>query len=144
MATLPANVKIKIVNGYNPSSIGLQEESKNYANPSVDKTVKSIILSNKEQVNIEITKGKMPLIGCGGLKTESDLNKAVDTGFSEFIGIGLASMMNRDFGILLKENKGDKLEVELDPEHPEKYSFPKNLWNMCLQGIDWLPHMKKK
>ena len=92
----------------------------------------------------EITKGKMPLIGCGGLKTESDLNKAVDTGFSEFIGIGLASMMNRDFGILLKENKGDKLEVELDPEHPERYLMPKPLWNMCLLNMNWLPPIKGK
>jgi len=31
-------------------------------------------------------------------------------------------MINRDLGILLKENKGDKLELELDPEHPEKYA----------------------
>lgn len=92
----------------------------------------------------EITKGKMPLIGCGGLKTESDLNKAVDTGFSEFIGIGLASMMNRDFGILLKENKGDKLEVELDPDHPERYLMPKPLWNMCLLNMNWLPPIKGK
>ena len=92
----------------------------------------------------ERTTGKMPLIGCGGLKTESDLNKAFDTGFSEFIGIGLASMMNRDFGILLKENKGDKLEVELDPEHPERYLMPKPLWNMCLLNMNWLPPIKGK
>ena len=45
----------------------------------------------------------MPIIGVGGLKSEKDLNSAVDSGFSEFIGVGLASMMNKDFGILLKE-----------------------------------------
>ena len=92
----------------------------------------------------EITKGKMPVIGCGGLKSEKDLNKAVDTGFSEFIAVGAASMMNRDFGILLKENKGDKLEVEIDPEHPEKYVMPKPLWDMVLLNMSWMPPIKGK
>ena len=90
----------------------------------------------------EITKGKTALIGIGGLKSEADLNKALDTGFSEFIGIGLASMMNKDLGILLKENKGDKLNLELDPEHPEKYSIPSLLWKLCLSNQNWLPPVK--
>ena len=89
-------------------------------------------------------RGKMALIGVGGLTTDKDFNKALNSGYTEFIGIGRANMINRDLGTLLKEGKGDKLELELDPDHPEKYSFPKNLWNMCLQGIDWLPHMRKK
>ena len=33
------------------------------------------------------TKGKVALIGIGGLRNENDLNKALDTGFSEFIGV---------------------------------------------------------
>ena len=35
-----------------------------------------------------VTKDKMPLIGCGGLKSQDDLKRAVDTGFAEFIGVG--------------------------------------------------------
>ena len=89
-------------------------------------------------------KGRMALVGVGGLKTDKDFNKALNSGYTEFIGIGRANMINRDLGPLLKEGKGDKLELEIDPDHPEKYDFPKNLWNMCAQGIDWLPHMKKK
>jgi 2,4-dienoyl-CoA reductase-like NADH-dependent reductase (Old Yellow Enzyme family) len=92
----------------------------------------------------EITKGKMPLIGCGSLKSEIDLNKALDSGLAEFIGVGGASMMNRDFGLLLKENKGNQLELELDPDHPEKYAMPSPLWNMCLAGGNWLPPLKGK
>jgi len=88
-------------------------------------------------------KGKVALIGVGGLVTDKDFNKAINSGYTEFIGIGRASMVNKDLGILLKEGKGDKLKLTLDPEHPEYYSFPKNLWNMCLQGIDWLPQIKK-
>ena len=92
----------------------------------------------------ELTKGKMPLIGCGSLRSESDLNKALDTGFVEFIGIGGASMMNRDFGLLLKENKGDQLDLELDPDHPEKYAMPEPLWKICMSGGSWLPPVKGK
>ena len=90
------------------------------------------------------TKGKMALIGVGGLRTENDLNSAVESEFSEFIAVGIASMLNKDFGILLKEGKGDKLNLEIDPEHPEKYSLPSNLWKMCLEDQEWLPPLKGK
>ena len=63
---------------------------------------------------------------------------------SEFIGVGGASMMNRDFGALLKANKGSLLEVELDPDHPERYKIPTILWKMCLTGMGWLPPVKGK
>ena len=88
-------------------------------------------------------KGKVALIGVGGLLSEKDINKALNTGFTEFIAVGRAIMINKNLGKLLKEGKGDQLELEMDKEHPEKYSFPKALWNMCLQGIDWLPKIKK-
>ena len=91
-----------------------------------------------------ITKGKTALIGVGGLLSEDDLNKAYNTGFSEFIGVGCASMINKDFGILLKENKGSQLSLELDPEHPEKYSIPPLLWKWCVEAQDWLPPVKGK
>ena len=91
-----------------------------------------------------ITKGKTALLGVGGLLTEQDLNKAFNSGFSEFIGVGCASMINKNFGILLKENRGNEISVELDLEHPEKYSIPPVLWEMCCQGQDWLPPVKGK
>ena len=90
------------------------------------------------------TKGKVALIGVGGLKSEKDLISAGNTGFTEFIAVGVASMMNRDLGILLKEGKGSSLNLELDPEHPEKYVMPKHLWEMCLSNEEWLPPIKGK
>ena len=90
------------------------------------------------------TKGKVALIGVGGLRSEKDLISAANTEFSEFIAVGIASMLNKDFGILLKEGKGDKLNLELDPEHPEKYSIPSTLWKKCLEDQDWLPPLKGK
>ena len=90
------------------------------------------------------TKGKMALIGVGGLRSEADLNRALDTGFSEFIAVGGASMVNRDFGILLKENKGDQLGLEIDPEHPERYAMSETLWKMSIQGIGIFPPIKGK
>ena len=92
----------------------------------------------------EITKGKMPLIDVGGLKSEKDFKEAVESQFCEFNAVGAASMMNKDLGILLKEKKADKLILALDPEHPEVYSMPKSLWGMCLQGLDWMPPLKGK
>ena len=84
------------------------------------------------QVIHEITKGKVALIGVGGLRTQSDFTKAINSGYSEFIAAGVSSMINKDLGTLLKENKADKLELELDPEHPERYEMGENMWNFCL------------
>ena len=89
-------------------------------------------------------KGKIALIGVGGLYTDKDFNKALNSGYSDFIGTGRASMLNKDLGILLKEGKGDKLNLVLEPDHPEKYSIPKLLWDWCVKGGEWLPPVQKK
>lgn len=90
------------------------------------------------------TKGKLALVGVGGLKSEKDIMSAIKTEFSEFIAVGRASMLNKNLGTLLKEGKGDKLDLEIDTEHKEKYSFPNSIWNMCLSDIEWLPPLKGK
>jgi len=78
-------------------------------------------------------KGKMALIGVGGLLTIDDFNKALDSGYADFIAVGKALMLNKDLGTLLKEGKGDKINLEIDPEHPEKFDIPKILWGMSIQ-----------
>ena len=90
------------------------------------------------------TKGKVALIGVGGLLTENDLIAAANSEFSEFIAVGCACLLNPNLGILLKEGKGEQLVLEIDPEHREKYFLPTNLWKMCLQGMDWMPPLKGK
>ena len=90
------------------------------------------------------TQGKIALIGVGGLLSESDLNGAINSGFSEFIAVGRASMLNKNLGILLGQGKGNKFNLTLDPDHPEKYNIPTTLWKMCLTGQDWLPPIKGK
>ena len=57
----------------------------------------------------DITKGKVALIGVGGLKSQKNILDAEKTGFSEFIAVGVASMLNPDFAILLKKEKVIKL-----------------------------------
>ena len=84
-------------------------------------------------------KGKMALIGVGGY-----LNKALDSGYADFIGVARALMLNKDLGILLKEGKGDKINLEIDPDHPEKYDLPKMLWGMSIQEGSWLGFKIKK
>ena len=92
----------------------------------------------------EETKGKVALIGIGGLLSEKDFNSAINSGFSEFIAVGRASILNKNLGIILGKGKGDQIILELDPEHPEKYDIPSNLWEMCLTGQEWLPPLKRK
>ena len=94
----------------------------------------------------EITKDKVALVGVGGLKSEKQIMSAINSGFSEFVGVGNGSMRNKDLGTLLKEGKGDKLEVELDTEHPEKYAMAKPMWNICISNtkLDFLPPIKGK
>ena len=89
-------------------------------------------------------KGKMALIGVGGLFSYDDLKKALDSGFADFIGVGRALMLNKDLGILLKEGKVDKINLEIDPEHPEQFQIPKMLWGMSIQEGSWLGFKIKK
>ena len=89
-------------------------------------------------------KGKVALIGVGGLRNEKDINQSLDSCFSEFVAIGCASMINKDFGILLKENRGNEISEEIDPDHPEKYCMPEPLWKMSLEGINYFPNIKGK
>ena len=86
------------------------------------------------------------MIGVGGLRTQSDFTKAINSGYSEFIAAGVSNMINKDLGTLLKENKGDKLEIELDPEHPERYEMGDTIWNFCLsdKSPDFFPPVKGK
>lgn len=87
-------------------------------------------------------KGKLALIGCGGLKTYDEFNKAMDSGFCEFIAAGKANLLNKDLGVLLEEGKKDEINLELDPEHPEKYLIPNEPRKACLTVPGWLPPIK--
>ena len=91
----------------------------------------------------EETKGKTALIGLGGLYSDKDFNKALNSGYSDFIGTGRASMLNRDLAILLKEGKGDKLNLTLESDHPEKYLIPKLLWECVLKEENGYHQFKK-
>ena len=90
------------------------------------------------------TRGKVALIGVGGLYSYNDFNKALKSEFVEFIGTGRASMLNKDLGILLKEQREKEINLKLDPVHPEIYSIPNLLWALCIKGFDWLPPVKGK
>ena len=89
-------------------------------------------------------KGKMALVGVGWLLSDKDFNKALNSGYVEFIGAGKAFLLNKDLGILLKEGKGDKIDLEFDADDPKKYALPEMLWGMVLQNQGWLPPLKKK
>ena len=79
----------------------------------------------------------------GGWYLQGKENEKFEQHYAEFIGIGKALLLNKDLGKLLKEGKGDKIELEFDGNHPEKYNIPKFLWDMCCQNTGWLPKVKK-
>ena len=88
------------------------------------------------------TKGKVALIGVGGLYSYKDFNKALKSEFVDFIGTGRASMLNKHLGVLLKEQREKEINLRLDPVHPELYSIPNILWALCIKGGYWLPPVK--
>ena len=89
-------------------------------------------------------KGKIALIGVGGLITDKNFNKALNSGYADLIGAANGFLVNKDLGILLKEGKGDKIELEFDEDHPEKYAIPEKLWEMILKNEGLFPPLKKK
>ena len=77
----------------------------------------------------------MALVGVGILLTDQDFNKALNSGYVEFVCAAKAFMLNKDLGILLKEGKDDKIVLQYDIDHPENFA-------KCY-GI-WPPHISKK
>ena len=86
----------------------------------------------------------MALIGIGGLYSSKDFNKAIKSDFSDFIATARACILNKNLGVLLKEERGNEINLMLDPVHPEKYCLPNQLWSYCIKGGEWLPPLKRK
>ena len=60
----------------------------------------------------------MVLNGVGWLLIEKDSNYTIKTGFSWFIAVRVSNILNKHFIILLKEGKGNILNLELDTSQP--------------------------
>ena len=54
--------QIRLINGYNPSFMNYNVETKNYINVSADRISYDLVLSDNEKVTIEINKGKVTKI----------------------------------------------------------------------------------
>lgn len=85
--------------------------------------------------------GKLPLIGVGSLFTAQDVERALATGWADFIAVGKAVMLNPKFAVLLQQSP-EKIETTLDPARPERYRIPSYLWKLCTAGGNWLPPLK--
>ena len=100
--------------------------------------------TNRLKLIHDETKGKIALIGHGGLYTDKYFNMALNSGYSDLIGTSRASMLNKDLRILLKEGKSAQICLEFGIDHPEKYGISKILWYMCIQEPEWATPIKKK
>ena len=88
--------------------------------------------------------GKLPLIGVGNLYTADQINKALNTGWSEFIALGKTAIINPNIGNLILENRENEIETELDLGRKDKYDLGEFLWNLAKEGHQLLPPSKKK
>ena len=78
----------------------------------------------------------------GNLYTGSDIAKAFDTGWAEFIALGKTVMINPDLADLVRENRDADIQTVLDPDRADHYRLPDPLWQRCLTNSPWLPPVK--
>ena len=86
--------------------------------------------------------GRLPLIGVGNLYTGSDIAKAFETGWAEFIALGKTVMLNPDLADLVREGRDADIQTDLDPARTDHYRLPDALWQRCLTNSPWLPPVK--
>ena len=86
--------------------------------------------------------GRLPLIGVGNLYTGSDIAKAFNTGWAEFIALGKTVLINPDLADLLRDNRDADIQTDLDPDRADHYRLPDALWQRCLKNSPWLPPVK--
>ena len=88
--------------------------------------------------------GKLPLIGVGNIYTADQINKALNTGWSEFVALGKTAIIITHKGSLIIENRENEIETELDLDRKDKYDLGEFLWNLANEGNQLLPPLKKK
>ena len=88
--------------------------------------------------------GKLPLIGVGNIYTADQINKALNTGWSEFVALGKTAIINPNIGSLILENRENEIETELDLDRKDKYDLGEFLWNLANEENQLLPPLKKK
>ena len=85
--------------------------------------------------------GKLPLIGVGNIYTSEQAEKAMATGWAEFIALGKTLMLNPNWAELAAN--GGEFATEIDPEYAEAYRLPARMLALSLQGtLAWLPPVK--
>lgn len=87
--------------------------------------------------------GKLPLIGVGGLVSAEDVDRAWATQSTEFLAFGRAVLLNPNLADLLRSGRYDEIATELDPSREDHYHFSDTLWQLNLQGLDFLPRLKQ-
>lgn len=85
--------------------------------------------------------GALPLIGVGHLLDGPAIARAAATGWAEMLALGRAVMLNPDMATLLKQGRDEAIITALDPQRSDRYGLPDALWDKCLQGAAWLPHV---
>lgn len=86
--------------------------------------------------------GRVPLIGVGCLFTADQILAAYQTGWTEFIAVGKAVMMNPDLATLIANGREAEIITEIDPNKADHYRIPSNLWQQNMKHLAYLPPVK--
>ena len=86
--------------------------------------------------------GRLPLIGVGNLYTGSDISKAFDTGWAEFIALGKTVMLNPDLIELIANGREAEIHTHFDWQQTDRYRYTPAMLAGTRQGMDFYPPAK--
>ena len=72
------------------------------------------------------------------------INKALNTGWAEFTALGKTAIINPNIGTLIRENRENEIETELNLDRKDKYDLGEFLWERAKEESPLLPPLKDK
>lgn len=90
---------------------------------------------------VERVANKVPVLAAGSIITAAHASQALETGLS-MVAIGRGLILNPDW--VNRVQKGQDVEVEIDPEKLQSLKIPQKLWSI-IQGFQgWIPVKQEK
>lgn len=80
--------------------------------------------------------GQLPLVGVGSLYTGTQITKAYDTGWAEFIALGRAVMFNPHLIQLIQEGREDEIDTAFNWDHVDRYRYTPAMLQAKREGLN--------
>ena len=96
--------------------------------------------ADRQQTRLQIfhqrIAGKLPLIGVGSLYTGDQILRAYQTGWSEFVALGRAVMLNPDLVQLIKTGHDEAIETTFNWQHVDRYRYTPAMLQAKREKLD--------